>query len=120
MRLVDFNNNDGTITNFPAEQLVLFVIDFVLSIILVLSIGILTLFQLYLISSNMTNIESNQNDKVINNIRRGNISADEGQYPYDLGLIENLKVSLGNSCILWGLPFKNAGNGINFSSKSKI
>ncbi|ORY46571.1 zf-DHHC-domain-containing protein, partial [Rhizoclosmatium globosum] len=94
--------------------LVVMILDAVVLFILVLTVGLLALWQLYYAASNTTTIEALENEKIDKLIKRGIIRS-ATQYPYDLGSsLANLKSMLGRNMLLWWIPFRQEGNGIEF------
>ncbi|KAJ3384165.1 Palmitoyltransferase [Entophlyctis sp. JEL0112] len=92
------------------------IIDSVVLIILLLTVGILGLWQLYYVASNTTTIESLENEKIEKLLRKGIIYSSCETYPYDLGSwLTNVKTVLGPSVSLWWLPLQGVqGDGISF------
>ncbi|RCH82677.1 Palmitoyltransferase [Rhizopus stolonifer] len=101
---------------FDAEpntlQIIFMVLNFVLAFIVVFCVGILTVYQLYCLSRNQSNIEAWERSKVEGLIRRGKILPI--QYPFDLGIYRNLCEVLGPQPLTWLWPKPMQGDGLSF------
>ncbi|KAL1923655.1 uncharacterized protein VTP21DRAFT_8635 [Calcarisporiella thermophila] len=93
-------------------ELVFLALNLVFDFGVLFSVGILSLFQLYGISTNATTIEGWEKDKVKKMIRRGKIPP--LKYPFNVGLINNLKSVLGPNPLLWFWPQTMVGDGIDY------
>ncbi|KAJ3417017.1 hypothetical protein HDV05_007499 [Chytridiales sp. JEL 0842] len=100
-------------------EVLFIIIDSVLLFILLFTVGVLSGFQLYYTMSNTTTIESSENTKIDELVRRKKISSVE-RYPYDLGVTENLKAVLGRRVWLWWLPQRAEGDGIHFKVNPEL
>ncbi|KAI8888132.1 zf-DHHC-domain-containing protein [Backusella circina FSU 941] len=101
---------------FDAEpdtfQVVFIIINFLLTFIVLFSVGILTLYQIYCVARNQTTIEAWERGKVNKLIRRGKITA--VLYPFDIGIYKNICTVLGSFPLLWLVPQKIKGDGLSF------
>ncbi|KAJ3247524.1 Palmitoyltransferase [Chytriomyces hyalinus] len=100
--------------------LVIMIVNVIILVILLLTVGILSLWQLYYIASNTTTIESLENDKIDSLVRKGVISSTK-RYPYDLGsALENMKTVLGPRVLFWWVPLPMRGDGVRFSVNPEL
>ncbi|KAJ3051460.1 Palmitoyltransferase [Rhizophlyctis rosea] len=96
-------------------EVIAMILNLVLLFFLLLSVGILTLWQFYYSAKGITTIESFENSRIEELVRRKKIEGGEGLvYPYDLGLWGNLKAVLGRRVWLWWVPQRAEGDGIHF------
>ncbi|KAI9334774.1 DHHC palmitoyltransferase-domain-containing protein [Obelidium mucronatum] len=98
--------------------LVVMILNILTLFILLLSVGILSLWQLYYVACNTTTIESLENDKIEQLVKKGIINSN-ARYPYDLGSsIANIKTVLGPWILFWWVPggvsMAAAGDGLSF------
>ncbi|KAJ3021938.1 UNVERIFIED_CONTAM: Palmitoyltransferase, partial [Siphonaria sp. JEL0065] len=94
--------------------LVVMVLDILVLFILLLTVGILSLWQLYYAACNTTTIESLENEKIDKLVKKGVISSSK-RYPYDLGSsLENIKTVLGPRVLFWWIPCLPTGDGLSF------
>ncbi|KAI7896792.1 DHHC palmitoyltransferase-domain-containing protein, partial [Mucor mucedo] len=93
-------------------QVVFMVLNFILAFIVVFCVGVLTVYQLYCMSRNQTNIEAWERGKVETLIKRGKILP--VQYPFDIGLYQNICNVLGPKPLLWLWPKQMQGDGLSF------
>ncbi|OCF36404.1 palmitoyltransferase PFA4 [Kwoniella heveanensis BCC8398] len=77
-----------------------------------LCVGMFSMYHVYLACGNSTTIEGWEKDKVATLVRRGKIK--EIKYPYNIGIIENIKSVLGPNPLLWLWPQKMRGDGLSF------
>ncbi|WWC89794.1 uncharacterized protein L201_004720 [Kwoniella dendrophila CBS 6074] len=75
-------------------------------------VGMFSVYHLYLACGNSTTIEGWEKDKVATLVRRGKIK--EIKYPYNIGLISNVKSVLGPNPLLWLWPQRMRGDGLSF------
>ncbi|KAJ3069688.1 Palmitoyltransferase [Podochytrium sp. JEL0797] len=110
--LYNYKDFDRFYTPTPTNStLGVMIVNIVILLILLLTVGTLSLWQLYYISNNTTTIEVLENDKIDRLKRRGTVS-NQAQYPFDLGsAIANLKTVLGPTILLWWLPLPQRGDG---------
>ncbi|KAI8619968.1 DHHC palmitoyltransferase-domain-containing protein [Chytriomyces sp. MP71] len=95
--------------------LTVMILNVLACVILLLSVGLLSLWQLYYLACNTTTIESLENDKIDSLVRKGTIPPYK-RYPYDLGgSIANMQCVLGPRVWLWWVPLPAPGDGLRFS-----
>ncbi|KAJ3102121.1 Palmitoyltransferase [Phlyctochytrium planicorne] len=94
-------------------ELVVMVLNMAVLFILLFTVGILSIWQLYFVCCNTTTIESSENAKIQELIRKNKVSSD-ATYPYDLGMLGNLKAVFGKNVLLWCLPQPATGDGLSF------
>ena len=92
------------------QEVVAIVINVVLLIVLVLSVGVLTGFQVYYAMTNVTTIESMENDKIVELMKKGRIPR-VAAFPYDLGWYRNVCQVLGPKWYFWLIPQRQDGDG---------
>ena len=90
------------------------IVNLVILFFLLLSVGILTLWQIYYSVKGITTIESFENNRIEELVRRKKIDGDGLVYPYDLGWLRNLKQVLGRRLWAWWIPQPAEGDGIHF------
>ncbi|KAJ3210899.1 Palmitoyltransferase [Dinochytrium kinnereticum] len=95
------------------SELIAMVINLILLFILMFTVGILSIWQLYFVTCNTTTIENSENTKIQELIRKDKVSSD-ATYPYDLGMLRNLKAVFGQNIFLWWLPQAAEGDGLSF------
>jgi uncharacterized membrane protein len=100
------------------REVVFMLINLVLLFALLFTVGILSLWQLWYVSRNVTTIESFENGSIEDLIDRGKIPATK-QYPYDLGWYRNLQMVFGERWYLWWMPQPAPGDGIHFERCNK-
>ncbi|TPX63710.1 hypothetical protein SpCBS45565_g06418 [Spizellomyces sp. 'palustris'] len=100
-------------------EIVFLIINLLVLFLLLLTVGLLSLWQLYYAWQNVTTIESFENAKIEELVRRGKIaSEDVSAYPYDLGGYRNLQSVLGKRWWLWWVPQPTPGDGIHHQVNS--
>ncbi|TPX44151.1 hypothetical protein SeMB42_g04079 [Synchytrium endobioticum] len=101
------------------REMIAIVVNAVILIIAVLSVGMLTAFQTYYAMTNVTTIESMENDKIVELMNKGRIPK-VAAFPYDLGWYRNVSQVLGPRWYLWLLPQRQAGDGCVFPVAEKL
>ncbi|KZT62662.1 zf-DHHC-domain-containing protein [Calocera cornea HHB12733] len=77
------------------------------------AVGLFSLYHFYLLATNTTTIEAWEKDKVAMLVRRGRI--EKIKFPYNLGLVQNLRYVLGSSMLFWCLPTRSVqGDGLSY------
>lgn len=94
------------------SQVVFIIIDFALAFCVLCSVGILAIYQMYCITQNQTNIEAWEKSKVDRLVKRGKIP--KVNYPFDVGVYENICQVLGSNPLVWFLPQTMKGDGLTF------
>eukprot|EP00842_Homolaphlyctis_polyrhiza_P005294 jgi/Hompol1/5766/HPOL_001399-RA len=97
---------------FDSEVIVM-IINLVILFGLLLTVGILAVWQISYVASNVTTIESLEKAKVEELMDKGKIP-DHYVYPYDLGFFKNMQMVFGKRWWLWWLPQPAPGDGIHF------
>lgn len=77
-----------------------------------LFVGILWCYQTYYLCTNTTTIESWEKDRVATLVRRKKIH--RVKYPYDIGVMKNIRSVLGPSMMYWLWPCDMRGDGLSF------
>ncbi|CAO3591480.1 unnamed protein product [Absidia cylindrospora] len=109
---------------FDAEptttEVIFLVINFVLSIVVLFSVGILGGYHLYCLLRNQSTIEAWERGKVETLIRRRKIPPFD--YPFSFGVYKNICSVLGNNPLLWLWPTRNGatGDGLIFEVPTHI
>ncbi|RKP03312.1 hypothetical protein CXG81DRAFT_24087 [Caulochytrium protostelioides] len=93
-------------------EVVCLVVVLVLLFMLMLSVGLLFLWQIMFAWNNTTTIESQENKQIEALWTRGKCDAHPDDYPYDLGPFTNFRALLGPSVLLWAFPQRMRGDGI--------
>lgn len=115
-----FQNPSASFGSFytpPIEgpEVIFMILNLLILFLLLLTVGILSLYQIYYATQNLTTIESFENPKIEDLVRKGKIAAEDVcEYPYDLGLYRNLQAVLGKRWWLWWLPQRAPDDGIHF------
>ncbi|ORZ23641.1 DHHC palmitoyltransferase-domain-containing protein [Absidia repens] len=109
---------------FDAEptttEVIFLVINFVLSIVVLFSVGILGGYHLYCLLRNQSTIEAWERGKVETLVRRRKIPPFD--YPFGLGIYKNICSVLGKNPLLWLWPTRNGvtGDGLIFEVPTHI
>ncbi|CAG8550940.1 3858_t:CDS:2 [Ambispora gerdemannii] len=90
---------DDTEAEPSITKTIFIVLNFVACLPVLFGVGPLSLYHFYCVCSNMSTIESWEKEKVATMVRRGKIK--EIKYPYDIGILANIKSILGDNPILW-------------------
>ena len=90
------------------------ILNLIILFILLFTVGFLTLQQLYYAASNVTTVESFENSKMEELRKKGKLPLDKFTFPFDLGWHRNFQVLFGETPLLWWLPKKASGNGIDW------
>ena len=101
---------------YPASssELILFCINAIVLLLLVISVGILTVYQLSYIFSGQTTIENFELHKLDDLVTKDYIQPRKAVFPFNNGIIENIKEMFGPNPLLWMLPQKMHGDGVHF------
>ena len=94
------------------HQVVVFIVVVLSMFILLLTVGVLFCFQLFYAMGNRTTIETFELEAINSLVKRKCIP--DCKYPYDLGILPNLKAILGRNILLWWVPAKVGGNGTKY------
>ena len=99
------------------HQVIAFIVIVLAMFLLLLTVGVLFCFQLYYAISNRTTIETFELEAINSLVKRKDIP--ECEFPYDIGIVNNLKAMLGANYWLWWAPLRNTTNGYKYQvSKS--
>ncbi|KAG9286704.1 hypothetical protein G9A89_012254 [Geosiphon pyriformis] len=107
MSYIQFDDMEPT-----ATETTFIVLNYVAVLPVLFGVGPLSLYHFYCMCSNTTTIESWEKEKVLTLVRRGKIK--EIKYPYDLGIILNIRSVLGDNPILWCWPTIISGDGLTY------
>ncbi|KAJ3088588.1 hypothetical protein HK102_008406 [Quaeritorhiza haematococci] len=124
-RYSQYNGATSFYYTLPATgiELLIMCLNVVLLFVLLFTVGFLSLYQFYYISKNLTTIESFENDRIDELVRRNKIPASAGtaeSFPYDLGMWANLKTVFGREWWLWWLPREAEGDGVHFPVNARL
>ncbi|KAI8987153.1 DHHC palmitoyltransferase-domain-containing protein [Pilobolus umbonatus] len=101
---------------FDAEpdtiQVVFMVLNFIMVFIVLFCVGILTIYQLYCMCRNQTNIESWERGKVNKLVKKRKIPP--VNYPFDIGYYRNICEIMGHNPLLWLWPKECESDGLVF------
>ncbi|KAI8323993.1 zf-DHHC-domain-containing protein, partial [Martensiomyces pterosporus] len=98
----------------PTQTEVAFlIINMTLLFFVLLFVGILSCYHIYLVGRNTTTIESREKERVARLVRAKKCKPTP--YPYDLGILRNFKSVFGERMALWWVPKHMAGSGLDFS-----
>ncbi|KAL2913498.1 Palmitoyltransferase [Polyrhizophydium stewartii] len=103
----------------PADdmEILFMIINIVICFALLFSVGLLNLWQFFYISANTTTIESLENSKIEDLVRRDKIPKN-CVYPYDLGFWRNMCAVFGDRWYLWWMPQAAPGDGLSFETNA--
>ncbi|KAJ2273996.1 Palmitoyltransferase [Coemansia sp. RSA 370] len=110
--IVDSLNGTYYVRQPTQTEVAFLIINITLLFFVLLLVGALSCYHLYLIAGNTTTIESREKDRVAKLIR--NKKCQPTPYPYNLGILRNFKSIFGDSVLLWWLPRPMAGSGLDF------
>ncbi|KAG8960622.1 Palmitoyltransferase [Tulasnella sp. 419] len=97
----------------PTTADILFVVfNYTACIPVIMAVGFFSIYHFYCLCTNTTTIEGWEKDKVATLIRRGKIR--EIKFPYNLGLLANVRAVLGENPLLWLWPQPMRGSGLHF------
>ena len=101
-----------------SKEIIFMIVDLGLLFVLLFSVGILSIWQLWYVARNVTTIESFENSSIEDLIAKKRIDSDIA-YPYDLGIFKNLQFVFGPNVYLWAFPHDAFGDGINFETNDQ-
>ncbi|KAF9647436.1 zf-DHHC-domain-containing protein [Thelephora ganbajun] len=93
-------------------ELVFLIMNYVTCVPVLAAVGAFSLYHLHCLLGNSTTIEGWEKDKVAKLVRRGEIR--EIKFPYNLGMMKNVKAILGPNPLLWCWPTVPPGDGLSF------
>jgi hypothetical protein len=104
----DFTFEDVAYSPNPdLTELIFIAINFVILIVLLIAVGSLSAYQLYLALYNMTTIESYEWDR-LNNMHI------EAEFPWNIGAYKNYQSLFGKLWLFWWIPKSALTDGINW------
>ncbi|KAJ2507795.1 Palmitoyltransferase [Coemansia sp. RSA 2049] len=110
--VVDSINGTYYVRQPTQIEVAFLIINITLSGIVLVFVGILSGYHVYLVGCNTTTIESREKDRVARLIKAKKCKP--APYPYDLGLLRNFNAVFGETPWLWWLPVSAAGTGLDF------
>ncbi|KAJ2004482.1 Palmitoyltransferase [Coemansia thaxteri] len=116
--VVDAFNGTYYVRQPTQVEVVFLIINLSLSLLVLLFVGILSGYHVYLVSANTTTIESREKDRVARLIKSKKCKPTP--YPYDRGIVSNFKSVFGESVMLWWLPKRQTGTGLDFAIRSGL
>ncbi|KAJ1844775.1 Palmitoyltransferase [Coemansia sp. RSA 2703] len=114
----DSLNGTYTVRQPTQTEVAFLIINTTLAGLVLLFVGILSGYHLYLVGSNTTTIESREKSRVEKLVRAKRCQPTP--YPYDLGFVRNLKSVFGPHVLTWWVPQRAAGSGLDFDIKSTL
>ncbi|KAJ1718600.1 Palmitoyltransferase, partial [Coemansia erecta] len=114
----DSLNGTYTVRQPTQTEVAFLIINTTLAGLVLLFVGILSGYHLYLVGSNTTTIESREKSRVEKLVRAKRCQPTP--YPYDLGFVRNLKSVFGPRVLAWWIPQRAAGSGLDFDIKSTL
>ncbi|EGF83423.1 hypothetical protein BATDEDRAFT_22112 [Batrachochytrium dendrobatidis JAM81] len=110
-----FRSNVVVFYTPPADdkEIIFMLVNLVILFALLFSVGILSIWQLFYVAYNVTTIESMENGKIDELMRRGKIP-NTYVYPYTLSVFRNFQAVFGQRWYLWWMPASAPGNGLVF------
>lgn len=106
--------NYSVVYPYSTTELVLFCIVAIVLLLLLISVGILTCYQLYYISQGQTTIENFELDKLADLVHKDYITPEKAIFPFNNGVYANFKEMFGDNPLFWMIPKRATGNGIHF------
>jgi palmitoyltransferase len=94
----------------PKDGIVIGVL-FLITLPIICAVGMLAVWQIHLLMRNKTTIEDWDFEDLKQEAKK------EGKsivFPYDIGIVENVKQIMGRNPLLWLLPTKPEGDGLSF------
>ncbi|KAJ2078181.1 Palmitoyltransferase [Coemansia sp. RSA 988] len=116
--VVDSLNGTYYVRQPTQTEVAFLIINMTLLFFVLVLVGALSCYHLYLVSRNTTTIESREKDRVAKLVRSKRCQPTP--YPYDLGVVRNFKALFGDSVLLWWLPKRMAGTGLDFSIREGL
>ncbi|KAJ1799256.1 Palmitoyltransferase [Coemansia sp. RSA 2399] len=116
--VVDSINGTYYVRQPTQIEVAFLIINITLAGIVLLFVGILSGYHVYLIGCNTTTIESREKDRVTRLIKAKKCKP--APYPYDLGPLRNFRAVFGDSIWLWWLPTPARGSGLDFPIADRL
>ncbi|KAJ2774691.1 Palmitoyltransferase [Coemansia nantahalensis] len=103
----------------PTQTEVAFlIVNMTLLFFVLMLVGILSGYHVYLVGRNTTTIESREKERVAKLVRAK--KCQPTPYPYDLGILRNFKAVFGDNVLLWWLPKRAVGTGLDFDIREGL
>ncbi|ORX66953.1 zf-DHHC-domain-containing protein [Linderina pennispora] len=103
----------------PTQTEVAFlIINMTLLFFVLLFVGILSGYHLYLVGGNTTTIEAREKERVAKLVQSR--KCQPTPYPYNLGIVRNFKSVFGDSPLLWWVPKQLSGTGLDFAIRDGL
>jgi palmitoyltransferase len=98
-------------------EIMVFLVVVVTKFLLLFTVGILCVWQLFYAGYNTTTIESFENNTIDDMKRRKQIP-NNTIYPFDLGVVNNFRCILGKNMLSWLVPQSMTGDGVTFEVRA--
>ncbi|PLW53782.1 hypothetical protein PCANC_03590 [Puccinia coronata f. sp. avenae] len=99
-------------------EMIFLVLNYVACLPVILAVGVFSVYHLWAVLTNTTTIEGWEKEKARELRRKGRIQS--FSYPFSLGLYRNLQAVLGPNPLLWWLPQRMRGDGLQYPTASTI
>ncbi|KAJ2158750.1 Palmitoyltransferase [Coemansia sp. RSA 552] len=116
--VVDSLNGTYTVRQPTQTEVAFLIIDMTLLGLVLVLVGALSAYHAYLIARNTTTIEGREKSRVERLVRSGKCRATP--YPYDLGIMRNFRSVFGPHVLLWWVPCRMPGTGLDFAIRSDL
>jgi hypothetical protein len=93
-------------------ELIFLMLDIIANIIVLVPVGMLSIFHIWSICENITTIESWEMKKIEKMMRDGQIK--KAEFPYHIGIYHNICQVLGPNPLLWLWPQRMLGDGLTY------
>ncbi|KAJ2850876.1 Palmitoyltransferase, partial [Coemansia erecta] len=116
--VVDSYNGTYYVRQPTQTEVAFLIINLTLAGLVLLFVGVLSCYHVYLVARNTTTIESREKSRVEKLVRAR--KCQPTPYPYDLGILRNFKSVFGQRVLLWWVPRRMAGGGLDFEIRSEL
>ncbi|KAJ1677020.1 Palmitoyltransferase, partial [Spiromyces aspiralis] len=116
--VIDVINNTYPARQPTQTEVTFLILNISLLLLVLIFVGALSVYHVILIVSNTTSIERKERKRVQRLVEKRQIPPCE--YPYDLGVVDNLKSLFGNNILLWWVPKAMKGHGLDFPIKKGL
>jgi hypothetical protein len=103
---------------FDSTQALILVLNVLILVVLLLTVGILAIYQGYYLLKGRTTIEDREISKVDDLASQGKMNPH--LFPFDLGYYRNICALLGDNPFTWLLPKRAAGDGLHFQVRKEF